>query len=107
MGKFAATLPHGSNSPARRELLHLEEKFAGLGTRIVGVMVAIGDIRNIFGDSHGRGEGQRGATRQEAHLTVGTALLLCDFLLDRWEAVRSLPAPGVAAGKSDERSHAG
>lgn len=97
--------PFPQQSAAFRELLHLHGEFSGLGTRIVAVMVAIGDIRNVFGDSHGRGEGQRGATRQEAHLTVGTALLLCDFLLDRWEAVRSLPtAGGAAASDSEERS---
>jgi hypothetical protein len=99
--------PFPQQSAAFRELLHLHGEFAGLGTRIVAVMVAIGDIRNLFGDSHGRGEGQRGATRQEAQLTVGTAMLLCDFLLGRWEAVRSLPATGSAtASDMDQRSRA-
>lgn len=76
---------------AVRERLQLEIEFASLGTRLVSVMEAVGDVRNSFGDSHGRTAGERGATRSEANLTVGTALLLCEFLLDRWEAVRSIP----------------
>ncbi len=78
---------------AVRDLLQLEGEFSDLGSRLAGVMEAIGAIRNKFGDSHGRAPGDRGATRAEAQLTVGTALLLCEFLLDRWEAVRSLPKP--------------
>jgi hypothetical protein len=74
-----------------RERLQLVEQFSNLGTRLVSVMEAIGEIRNSFGDSHGRSERDRGATRPEAILTVGTALLLCEFLLERWEAVHSLP----------------
>lgn len=76
---------------AVRERLQLVEQFSNLGTRLVSVMDAIGDIRNSFGDSHGRSDQDRGATRPEAILTVGTSLLLCEFLLERWEAVRSFP----------------
>lgn len=76
---------------AVRERLQLVEQFSNLGTRLVSVMDAIGEIRNIFGDSHGRSDQDRGATRPEAILTVGTSLLLCEFLLERWDAVRSLP----------------
>jgi hypothetical protein len=82
---------------AVRDLLQFEGEFSDLGSRLVGVMEAIGVIRNKFGDSHGRAPGDRGATRPEAQLTVGTALLLCEFLLERWEAVRSLPRPSLVA----------
>lgn len=99
-----ATLKHvlGAGHPAlekslpkqaaavRNELL-LEKEFSELGTRLVSVMETIGDIRNSFGDSHGRAPGQRGATRPEALLSVGTSLLLCEFLLDRHEFVKSMP----------------
>lgn len=85
---------------AVRERLQLDGEFAALGTRLVAVMEAIGDIRNTFGDSHGRAAGARGATRPEAQLTVGSALLLCEFLLDRWEAVRSLPQPALVVGRA-------
>lgn len=82
---------------AVRDLLQLSGEFSDLGSRLVGVMEAIGAIRNKFGDSHGRAPGDRGATRPEAQLTVGTALLLCEFLLDRVEAVRSLPSPTLVS----------
>lgn len=84
---------------AVRGLLQLDGEFAALGSRLVSVMEAIGDIRNSFGDSHGRAEGERGATRPEAQLAVGAALLVCEFLLDRWEAVRSLPKPTLVASR--------
>jgi hypothetical protein len=73
------------------ELLQLKGEFSELGERLLDMMKTIGAIRNKYGDVHGRAPGVEGVTRPEAQLTVGTALLLCEFLLDRWEAIRSLP----------------
>lgn len=74
-----------------RKLLRLEKEYADLGTRLVSVIETVGDIRNAFGDSHGKAPGERGATRSEAQLTVGIALLVCEYFLDRHESVRSMP----------------
>jgi hypothetical protein len=80
-----------------KDLLQLKGEFWDLGSHLLEAMKAIGNIRNKLGDSHGRGPGEKGATRPEAQLTVGAALLLCEFFLDRWEAVRSLPSPTLVS----------
>jgi len=80
-----------------KDLLQLKGEFSDLGSHLLDAMKAIGTIRNKFGDSHGRAPGEKGATRPEAQLTVGAALLLCEFFLDRWEAVRSLPNPTLVS----------
>jgi hypothetical protein len=84
--------PFPKQADACREQLRLDGEFGSLGSRIVGTCIAVSDVRNSFGDSHGRSAQDRGATRSEARLSTGTALLLCEFLLDRWESVRSVPA---------------
>jgi len=83
-------------SEAVLKLLQLRGEFSVLGEQVLGVMKAIGDIRNKFGDDHGHPPGFVGVTRSEAQLTVGTALHLCEFLLERWEAVRSIPQTSLA-----------
>ncbi len=91
-------LPRQAN--AVLDLLQLRGEFSDLGQRLLDVMKAIGEIRNRYGDGHGHPPKFEGVTRQEAQLTVGTALLLCEFLLDRWEAVRSIPRARIQQAAS-------
>ena len=74
-----------------RDHLRLDGEFEDLGRGIVSTALAVGNVRNKFGDAHGKGPHDRAPTRAEARLAVGAALLLCDFLLDRWDAVQSQP----------------
>lgn len=68
--------------------LGLDGEFVDLGRAITTLVMRIAEIRNVYSDGHGKAPGQRGATQAEARLVVGTSLLLCDYLLERWEAKR-------------------
>lgn len=99
--------PFPKQVAACREQLFLDDEFIDLGRGIVSTATAVSEVRNAYGDSHGKGASDRTPTRAEANLAVGSALLLCDFLLGRWEVVRTMPRkPGLStplAGPRDPR----
>lgn len=72
-----------------RDALEFDKQFLDLGRGITSTALALNDIRNAYSDAHGKHVNDRGPTRAEAQLTVGCTLLLCDFLIDRWEVIRS------------------
>ncbi|WP_169801520.1 abortive infection family protein [Hydrogenophaga palleronii] len=70
--------------------LRLDGEFVDLGRTVTTLVQRIAEIRNVYSDGHGKAPGQRGATQAEAKFVVGTTLLLCDFLLERWEAAATM-----------------
>jgi hypothetical protein len=87
----AAGHPFPKQVAACRDALKLEKDFVDLGRSLVSAATAVSEIRNKFGDSHGKASHERPPTRAEASLAVGAALLLSNFLLERWEVVQSAP----------------
>ncbi len=73
---------------ACKDALDFEREFLELGQAVVHVSNALAAVRNTYGDGHGKFEG-RNATRAEARFAAGCALLLAEYLLDRWESVAS------------------
>jgi hypothetical protein len=91
VGHSALNLPFPKQVAACKALLQFDSEFLDLGRGLAATAIAISEVRNTYGDSHGKSTQDRSPTRAEARLAVGSALLLCDFLLDRHEVFRSMP----------------
>lgn len=59
-----------------------------LARALANLCYQIGNIRNELSDVHGREPNATSATRAEARLVVGSALLLAAYLMDRREAAK-------------------
>jgi hypothetical protein len=47
--------------------------------------VAVGELKNLYGSGHGRGQQSQGLTVRHAKLVVGAGTTLCSFLLETYE----------------------
>ena len=63
-----------------------DEKFYGLTKSIITLCNAVGTLRNHQGDAHGMAPTAIKATRSEARLITGSAVLLAAHLFERYEA---------------------
>jgi hypothetical protein len=58
----------------------------GLARAVITLCNRVGELRNVFGDAHGKSPAAAKASRSEARLIAGASVLLSAYLLERWEA---------------------
>ncbi len=75
---------------------HSEQVFKQILGSLFGVSAGLGEVRNAFGDAHGKGKRPVRAAPRHAKLAVNAAGTLAVFLLETHEAIASASARETA-----------